>query len=364
MADISSNRGHALLAGGGSGGHVYPALAVAEALQARGWKVTFTGRPGSFEERIIAGRGLAYQPLAAAPMVGRGLAGKLSGLVRLGRSAAAARRLVRRIGADVVIGTGGYVSAPAVLGAHWAGKPTLLLEPNATPGVANQWLSRWADGAAVAWLDGCRGLRCPIWETGVPVRREFFDLTPQLPPAPPLRLLILGGSQGAEQINRLMPRVVATLRAREMDLEVVHQSGAAMVESTREDYESREQAADVVAYIENVAAAMGRAHLVISRAGAITIAELCAAGRPSLLLPLSIAGGHQAHNARALQAAGGALVFTGENIAAHPVSTALGELLSEPSRLQSMADAARALAHSDAAERIADRIEALHGGTA
>jgi len=363
MADISSNPGHALLAGGGTGGHVYPALAVAEALRARGWRVSFVGRPDSFEQRIITGRGLPYEPLAAAPMVGRGAAGKLAGLVRLGRSAAAARRLVRRLGADVVIGTGGYVSAPVVLGGHWGGKPTLLLEPNATPGVANRWLSRWADGAAVAWLDGCRGLRCPVWETGVPVRREFFEVRPELPPAPPFHLLVLGGSQGAEQINRLMPRVVATLRARAIDLVVVHQSGPAMVDATSEDYASRDQAADVVPYIEDVASAMERAHLVVSRAGAITIAELCAAGRPSLLLPLSIAGGHQTHNARALQAAGGALVFTGENIAAHPVSTALGDLLSEPARLQSMADAARALAHADAAERIADRIETLRGGT-
>jgi UDP-N-acetylglucosamine--N-acetylmuramyl-(pentapeptide) pyrophosphoryl-undecaprenol N-acetylglucosamine transferase len=362
MPTPSANSHHALLAGGGTGGHVYPALAVAEALHSRGWRVTFVGRPQGFERRVATAHGLAYEALPAAPLVGRGPVGKAIGLLRLGSSVIAGRRLVRRLEADIAIGTGGYVSAPAVLGAHWAGRPTLLLEPNATPGVANRVLSRWADGAVVAWEEGCGELRCPIWETGVPVRREFFEDPAALPAAPPLRLLIIGGSQGARQINRLMPRVVATLRARGLDLDVLHQSGAAMVNETREEYEVRDQAVDVVAYIEDMAAAMKRAHFVVSRAGAITIAELCAAGRPSLLLPLSIATGHQVHNARALQARGGALVLSGENIALHPVSTALGELLTDPERLAEMSRAARSLAHPDAADRIADRVENLVGG--
>ena len=161
---------HVLLAGGGSGGHIFPALAVGEELTARGWRVSFAGAPEGMEARLVPERGVPFHGLPARALVGRGPLAKVGSLATLGRSAFAASGLIRRIGAHVVLGTGGYASAPAVIGARLAGRPVLLLEPNAHAGVANRWASRWASGAAVGWREAIADLKCPAWVTGVPVR--------------------------------------------------------------------------------------------------------------------------------------------------------------------------------------------------
>src|SRR5436309_9400673 len=176
---------HALLAGGGTGGHVFPALAVAEELTRRGWRVSFAGLAGGLEERLTGERGVPFHPLPAKPFLGRGLTDRARSLAVLSGSTIAAARLVRRLGADVVLGTGGYVSAPAVLGARLARRPILLLEPNARAGVANRWLSRFASGAAVAFRETIRDLKCPCQVTGVPVRAAFFAVPSALPPLAP-----------------------------------------------------------------------------------------------------------------------------------------------------------------------------------
>src|SRR3954467_6958517 len=165
---------HALLAGGGTGGHVFPALAVAAELRHRGWRVSFAGLAGGLEERLATGQGLPFYPLPARPLLGKGSVAQLRSLTTLSGSVVAAARLLRRLQADVVLGTGGYVSAPAVLGARLAGRPALLLEPNAHAGVANRWLSRFANGAAVGYRQTIGELKCPCWVTGIPVRAAFF----------------------------------------------------------------------------------------------------------------------------------------------------------------------------------------------
>ncbi|HSL83169.1 MAG TPA: glycosyltransferase, partial [Thermoanaerobaculia bacterium] len=154
-------RVHVLLAGGGTGGHVFPALAVGEALAGRGCAVSFAGRPAGFEARVVPERGVPFHPVASRPLVGKGAVAKLLALATLGTGAVGAARLVRRLGVDAVLGTGGYASAPAVLGAVLARRPVLLLEPNARPGFANRKLARWARGAAVAFEETCRELPCP-----------------------------------------------------------------------------------------------------------------------------------------------------------------------------------------------------------
>lgn len=357
-------RRHALLAGGGSGGHVFPALAVAEELQLRGWAVSFAGMPGGLEERLVSERKLPFHPLAARPLVGRGLIGKAKALGTLASSALAAKKLVRLLRADVVVGTGGYVSAPAVLGARLAGKPVLLLEPNARPGVANRWLSRWATGAAVAFREALQDLKCPCWVTGVPVRPEFFRVDSELPSISTPWLLVLGGSQGARQLNETVPRAARMLLDRMPALRIVHQAGGNNLDAALSAYAEQglgPPQVEVVPFLDDVASAMERSHLLVSRAGAITVAEICAAGRPSLLVPLALAQGHQVDNARVLVAAGAAEMLTSAELNAEALAAQLAELFAEPERLAAMAEAARSLANPDAVAEIADRLEDLDG---
>jgi len=353
---------HVLLAGGGTGGHVFPALAVAEELLARGWRVSFTGSPTGMEARLVAERGLEFHPLAAAPLVGRGVFGKVGALATLGRSGAAAASLIRRLGADAVLGTGGYVSAPALLGARLARRPVLLLEPNARAGVANRWFSRWATGAVVGYRETIQDLKCPCWVTGVPVRAAFFSVPALQAPIDALRLLVLGGSQGARQVNAALPEAAARLLALLPSLTILHQAGARNLEETRAAYAALglgEPRVEVVPFLDDVAGAMARSHLLVSRAGAITLAEICAAGRPSVLIPLSIAQGHQMDNARLLADSGGAAVVPSDQLTPERLAGVLAELLGDAERLVRMGHAASALARPRAVKDIADRLEEL-----
>ncbi|RMH22836.1 MAG: undecaprenyldiphospho-muramoylpentapeptide beta-N-acetylglucosaminyltransferase [Acidobacteria bacterium] len=356
---------HVLLAGGGSGGHVFPALAIADALIARGWRVSYAGSAQGLEARLLAGRDLPFYALPARPVVGRGFLARGRALLTLARSALAARRLVRRLEVAAVVGTGGYVAAPAVLGGWLARRPTLLFEPNARAGLANRALSRLASAAALAYPQTAAELRCPSTVTGVPVRRDFFAVPDDLPPAPPWRLLVLGGSQGARQLNELLPAALARRSAAAPPLSVHHQSGPQHVEATRAAYAElaeRGLAVRVEPFVDDVAGAMARSHLVLSRAGAITLAELCAAGRPAILVPLALAGGHQRDNAAALEAAGAARLLAGDAATPAALAALLDELLApSPSPLPAMARAARRLARRDAAARIAGRLATLLG---
>jgi UDP-N-acetylglucosamine--N-acetylmuramyl-(pentapeptide) pyrophosphoryl-undecaprenol N-acetylglucosamine transferase len=352
----------ALLAGGGTGGHVFPALALADELGRRGWSVSLAGRAGGLEERLAGERGLRFHPLPARPLLGRGPLDKARALATLGRSAWAAARLIRELDAQVVVGTGGYVSAPAVLGARLARRPVLLLEPNARPGVANRWLSRLATEAAVGYPAAAGELRCPSVVTGVPVRDEFFAVPAELPGGT-ARLLVLGGSQGARQVNELMAGAAVELLRRIPGLSIVHQAGARNVEEAREHYRaagSLTPAVEIVPFLADVAGAMAASHLLVSRAGAITIAEICAAGRPALFIPLAIAEAHQVDNARVLAESGAAELVTPEEArrGAAPLADRLEALLIDRERLSGMARAARALARPDAVRALADRLEA------
>ncbi|HVT61313.1 MAG TPA: undecaprenyldiphospho-muramoylpentapeptide beta-N-acetylglucosaminyltransferase [Thermoanaerobaculia bacterium] len=390
VPDRAPPQPHALLAGGGTGGHVFPALAVADELLARGWRVSMTGASGGLEERLAAARNLSFHGLAAKPLLGRGPLAKLAALATLARSAGGAARLVRRLGADVVLGTGGYVSAPAVLGARLARRPALLLEPNARAGVANRWLSRWAAAAAVGYERTAGDLRCPAVVTGVPVRQAFFAVPPLAVPAGEagkaevpgaLQLLVLGGSQGAQQINQALPAAVALLLARLPGLRIVHQAGARHEEETRRAYGAygadradRNNRADqsagleveVVAFLDDVASAMAASHLLLCRAGAITVAEICAAGRPAVLAPLAIAKGHQRDNARLLEEVGAAEVLAADELESGPGAAAalaarLAALLGDGARLARMGWAARQLARPRAAAEIADLLGRVGG---
>ena len=349
---------HLLLTGGGTGGHVFPALAVAEAVRQRGGAVSFVGGSRGFEARLVPERGIVFHALPARPVVGRGLAGKAAALATLVRSALRARTLVRRLDPAVVLGTGGYVSAPAVVGAWLARRPIVLLEPNAAPGAANRALSRLARAACVAFPEASARLRCPTRVTGVPVRQEFFAVASELPAGTP-RLLLLGGSQGSQQLNRLLPAALELAAGRLGSLAVRHQTGEAQLEATRADYRGRSLGAievETVPFVGEVAAAMGESHLVISRAGAITLAELCAAGRGSVLVPLALAEEHQRRNAEAMTASGAARLLAGAAATPERLAALLVELFADAGRLQEMATAARALGRPNAVAAIVEML--------
>ena len=356
-AGMPSAGPHALFSGGGSGGHVFPGLAIVEELASRGWQVSWAGSRRGLESRLVSQRKIPFHDLPARPLVGQGVAGKARAVATLARSAWQARSLVRRLDARVVVGTGGYVSAPAVIGARLAACPTLLLEPNAEPGFANRLLSRLAKEAAVAFDQTGSRLACPSRTTGVPVRSEFHRSGRELPPASPPRLLVLGGSQGARQLNELLPGALGLLADDLAGLEVTHQTGDAHLETTREAYRAAGiENVSVVAFLDQMADAMARSHLIMSRAGAITLAEICAIGRASLLVPLALAAGHQAGNARRLAEAGAAAVLPSV-ATVEDLAEMLGGLLGDSARLAEMARNARTLGRPDAAEAIADRVE-------
>ncbi len=362
---------HVLLAGGGTGGHVFPALSVARELQKRGHEVSFVGSAHGLEASLVADRGIAFHPLEARPLVGQGALGKVKALVTVAVSALAARRLLGRLGARAVVGTGGYVSAPAVLGARLSRRPALLLEPNAHTGVANRWLSRFATEVAVGYPQTAEEFHCPAQVTGVPVRPEFFSVPPLAEEADGDErpsLLVLGGSQGASELNRALPVAVVRAAAALGGLKVVHQCGERHLAATRQAYEaalggagSELAAVKVTPFLNDMAAAMAESDLIVSRAGAVTLAEICAAGRPALLIPLKAALDHQRDNGRILEVAGAAQVLVPDEVQAKLLAERLEVLLGDRPRLAAMGRAARGLAREDAAAAIADRVEALCG---
>jgi UDP-N-acetylglucosamine--N-acetylmuramyl-(pentapeptide) pyrophosphoryl-undecaprenol N-acetylglucosamine transferase len=335
---------------------VFPALAVGAELERRGWRVSYTGTATGMEAGIAASRGLEFHPLEASALAGRSLFARAAAIAVLARSSVRARKLVRRLDARVVVATGGYACAAAAIGAFLARRPVVLVEPNAQAGLANRALSRIAAAAAVAWPQAAKALACPTRETGVPVRREFFSTPAEPPTAPPWRLLVLGGSQGATALNEAVPSALDRLRRdRGLAISVVHQAGRGKEKATLVAYAASGIDARVVSFLDDVPGEMAASHLVLSRAGAVTLAEICAAGRAAVLFPLALAAGHQLENAKALERAGAAAVVEGP-IAAEALAATLARLL-DPMLVVGMGRAARTMARPRAAESIADLVE-------
>jgi UDP-N-acetylglucosamine--N-acetylmuramyl-(pentapeptide) pyrophosphoryl-undecaprenol N-acetylglucosamine transferase len=356
-----------LIAGGGTGGHIIPALAVARELVARYWaEVHFVGTARGMESRLVPEAGFALHLVDVGPLKNVSLVTRLRTLANVPRSVLACRRLIREFKPDVVFGVGGYASGPGMGAALQLGVPTMAFEPNAMPGLANRLVGKRVQAAAVNFPAAAKWFR-NAEVTGIPVRPEFFSLA-TAPVAPP-HLLIFGGSQGARLFNNTLPKVVSELLNAVPGLTILHQSGARFAESTEDAYKA--SGADpsrwqVRSFIDDMPERFAQANLVMSRSGASTVAELAAAGKPALLVPFAAAADdHQKRNAEEMVKAGAALMLQEQELASpEALLGALKQLLSSAERLESMAAAARTQAHPDAAQRIADRLAALAGKSA
>ena len=353
-----------LIAGGGTGGHIIPALAVARELVARhGAEVLFVGTARGMETRMVPEAGFNLRLVDVGPLKNVSLITRLRTAVDLPRSVLACRRLIREFKPSVVFGVGGYASGPGMAAALLLKVPTMAFEPNAVPGLANRLVGKRVQAAAVNFPSAAQWFR-NAEVTGIPVRPEFFALQPPDTAAP--RLLVFGGSQGARLFNKTLPRIAPALLDAVPGLTILHQSGAHHFESTQADYAASGAAPErwqVQPFLDDMPVHFGRASLVMARSGASTVAELAAAGKPALLVPFAAAADdHQRRNAEEMVHAGAALMLQERDLDDPArLLEALKGLLTSPERLAAMAAAAKTQAHPDAAERIADRLASLGG---
>ncbi|XXY46986.1 undecaprenyldiphospho-muramoylpentapeptide beta-N-acetylglucosaminyltransferase [Sorangium sp. So ce269] len=350
-----------LIAGGGTGGHVFPMIAVGDAVRAAApdARVVYVGTARGIEVRVMGERGDSLELLNVLPLRGGGLSGFVRGAARAGRVLPEARRLVERLDARVVLSLGGYAGGPVSLAARSLGVPVAILEPNSVLGLSNRLLSPLVDRAYVAFPEATRALRpSSVRLFGVPLRRAFAR-APYAPREGKLSLLVLGGSQGALALNDIVPRAIAQIaqgRERAVDLDVVHQTGRDREAAVRSLYAELGLAerARVVPFIDDVAEALAAADVVIARAGASTLAELCAVGRPSILIPYPFAADdHQLKNAQSVERASAAVAIAQADATEARLAGEIARLAAAPALRARMADAAAALATPDAAARVA-----------
>lgn len=352
-----------IIAGGGTGGHLYPGLAVArEFLRRRPeTSVVFVGTGRDLERQLVPRAGFRLECIRSAGLKGRPVLAKARALGLLPLSGLDAWRLLRRYRPHLVIGVGGYSAGPLVLLAACQGIPTMVLEQNVVPGLTNRLLARVVRAAAVSFEATAPYFRGRAFVSGNPVRPEFFrvpDLDGREDPV--TRVLVFGGSQGARALNRAMVDAAPRWRALGTALALVHQTGPRDLDWVRAAYAEQGVVARVEPYIDAMADAMAAADLVVCRAGATTIAELAAAGRPAILVPLPWAtDDHQRQNAELLVRAGAAELIAEEELTGARLADRVLALVADPARRRQMGRAARALARPDAAERIVDRALAL-----
>jgi UDP-N-acetylglucosamine--N-acetylmuramyl-(pentapeptide) pyrophosphoryl-undecaprenol N-acetylglucosamine transferase len=351
-----------LIAGGGTGGHIIPALAIADQLKSRhGAEVLFVGTARGLESRLVPQAGYRLELIRVGQLNQVSLMTKVRTLFDLPLGLMQCVRLLRRFRPQVVIGVGGYASGPVMGAAILLRIPTLAFEPNAVPGMANRLVGRWVQAAAVNFAPAAKYFR-GAEITGIPVRAEFFRLEPRSAGVPP-HLLVFGGSQGARVLNTTMPKIAAALLEAVPKMTILHQAGARHGETTQAAYEASGTPRDrwqVAAFLDDMPGRFAAADLVLARSGASTVAELAAAGKPAVLIPFpQAADDHQRHNAEVMARAGAATVLIEAGLTPEKLREVLIELLSRPETLEKMAGQARTLAHPDASEQIASMAVAL-----
>ena len=351
-----------LIAAGGTGGHIYPALAVARKLKEMepGAKVIFCGTERGLEGRIVPRAGFPLEMVRVKPLRGGSVFRKVKAAAFLPLAFVDAVRLLRKTHPRVVMGVGGYVSGPIMAVAGVFRVPTLLLEPNATPGLANRWLAPFIDAAAVAWEETKRFFGMKAFVSGNPVRDDIARIAAR-PVDEKLSVLVFGGSQGSHVLNQAMLAALPHLEGYKKRLKVTHQTGEKELEMVRASYRKTSIPARVEPFLDEMNEAYAECDLVVSRAGATTCAELAAAGRPSVLVPLPIAGGHQEDNAEMMERAGAAIALPEKRLSGEHLSRILIDLMNRPEQRRCMGESARALARPEASKIIAERLLVLAG---
>jgi UDP-N-acetylglucosamine--N-acetylmuramyl-(pentapeptide) pyrophosphoryl-undecaprenol N-acetylglucosamine transferase len=352
---------HLVVMAAGTGGHIIPGLAVAREMRARGWTVSWLGTAHGMENRLVPAAGLEMDTIHFSGLRGKGLLHTATGGLRLLKAFWDCLGILRRRGADVVLGMGGYVCFPGGMMASLLGRPLMLVNADAVLLLSNRTLLPVADRVAFGFDGPAAAQARQGVVTGNPVRAEIEALAP---PAQRyagrrggLRLLVVGGSLGARVLNQAVPAALALLPAAQRP-QVLHQTGSADAESVRAAYAQAGIAADVRPFIDDMAAALGQADVVVCRAGAVTVSELCAAGVASVLVPLlASTTSHQRDNAQWLAGQGAGLHLPQASLTPQVLADTLGGM--DRTALQAMAEKARSLARPAAAARVADELQAL-----
>jgi UDP-N-acetylglucosamine--N-acetylmuramyl-(pentapeptide) pyrophosphoryl-undecaprenol N-acetylglucosamine transferase len=355
-----------LIAGGGTGGHLYPGIALARELQRRDplTQVSFVGTARGIEANVVPREGFTLDLIRVSGLKGKSRVDRAIGFGLLPIAAIDAWRVIAKRRPDVVVGVGGFASGPVVLFAALLGYPTMLLEQNALPGITNRLLARVVRAAAVNFEAALKYFPRTGFVAGNPVRPEFFPAQNEEAndrfnlPHDAARVLIFGGSQGAHAINVAMVEAASRLAAAGIRLAITHQTGERDLDLVRAAYQRAGLEARVEAFIFQIDGAMKAADVVIARSGATTLAELAASRTPAILVPLPTStDDHQRKNAEAFAAGGAAVVIDERELGS--LSDALAALLGDADRRRRMSDAAATLARPDAAARIADRVTEL-----
>jgi UDP-N-acetylglucosamine--N-acetylmuramyl-(pentapeptide) pyrophosphoryl-undecaprenol N-acetylglucosamine transferase len=347
-----------LVAAGGTGGHLFPGIAVADELRRRRpeRRIVFVGTPRGLEKRLVPNAGYPLELLPILPLNRVGALRLARGLAALPWALLRAAALVSRLRPASILGIGGYAGGPVVLVGALMGVPAVILEPNARPGFTNRVLRPFVRHAACAYEEARRCFGSKGVVTGNPVRGGFARL-PAKPHRHPLTLLAFGGSQGSRALNdalvAALPRLPPPGRLR-----IVHQTGEAMLEAVRSAYEAASRSAEVRPFLDDMEERFAQADLVLCRSGATTCAELTAAGKAAVLVPFArSADDHQRINARALESAGAARMIEEEDLGGESIASVVCELVEDPRRIEAMEAASRRLGKPDAAARVADLLE-------
>ncbi|MGO8793966.1 MAG: undecaprenyldiphospho-muramoylpentapeptide beta-N-acetylglucosaminyltransferase [Candidatus Sulfotelmatobacter sp.] len=350
----------AILAGGGTGGHVIPALAIGNELKkSYDAEVLFIGTARGIENRLVPAAGYPLQLVRVGALKNVSLMTRAKTAFDLPRALWDASRMLNEFAPDVVIGVGGYASGPAMLAAVLKSIPTLAFEPNVVPGFANRMVARFVTGAAVHFEETAKYFR-HAEVTGVPVRQAFFEIPPKSTVS--ATLLVFGGSQGAHAINEAMIQCLPELRRQVPGVHIIHQTGERDYYDVMAAYPSLGASAEVFKFIQDMPAAFARADLLVCRSGASTVAEITAAGKPAIFVPFPrAADDHQRVNAEALAREGAAVVVEESKLEGVWLAETIAALLNDPPRLRQMSGAARALAHPNAALDIAAMAARLAG---
>jgi len=349
-----------VMAGGGTGGHVVPLLAVARELKAHGHQSIFVGTRAGFEAKLVPASGFPLEFIEIGGLKRVGVARTVRTLAQLPLSVIRVLRLLGQYNPAAIFSLGGYAAGPVVLGGLLKGVPLVVMEPNAMPGLTNRQVGRYVSRALLSFPDAARFFPPSKSEvTGLPVRTEFFSIPPK-PPGAKLTILVTGGSQGSRTLNEATSGCWQYFREAGILARFIHQTGNANYATLAKRFAESGMEGQVLPFIDDMPAAFAQADLVVCRAGAGAVAELAAAGKPSILVPLPHAADeHQLRNAEAFEKAGAAVLVLDKDMDGGRLFEEIGKLRARPDLLKRMGERARTFAHPDAARRAADILEGL-----